>query len=127
MSIVAVDLDMTLYNFDAEVREAFFELAIKNDDKTILRGAYSTNMEWRNLTDVLGPKMAYEAIELVHERTLEQEPFKGSPEAIQKLWLGGHDIKYVTGRLEKHKSNTESWLGKHGFPDGDVICAHDKK
>jgi FMN phosphatase YigB (HAD superfamily) len=127
MSIVAVDLDMTLYNFDAEVREAFFELAIKNDDKTILRGAYSTNMEWRNLTDVLGPKMAYEAIELVHERTLEQEAFKGSADAVSKLWWAGHEIRYVTGRLEKHKPNTKSWLAEQGFPVGEVICAHDKK
>lgn len=128
MAIVAVDIDQTLYDFDAQIREAFFELAIERDDKSLLRGAYSTNMEWRNLTDVLGVETALEAIHWVHDRTRKQIPFQGAEKTINKLWTAGHEIKYVTSRREKYRSDTEDWLFyDYMFPSGEVICSeHDK-
>lgn len=124
---IAIDIDQTLYDFDSEVREAFFELALEREDKSLLRGAYSTNMEWRNLTDVLGEKIGLEAIQKVHNKTMEQVPFKGSVETVQRL-SEHFKIIYVTSRYDKFQHATEDWLHYNEFPYGRVICStHDKK
>lgn len=123
---IAIDIDQTLYDFDSEVREAFFELALEREDKSLLRGAYSTNMEWRNLTDVLGAEIGLDAINKVHERTMEQTPFKGSVETVQKL-SENFKILYVTSRENRFQRPTEDWLYYNEFPYGKVICcSHDK-
>lgn len=127
MSEIIIDIDQTLYDFDSEVREEFFELAIERLDKSLLKGAYSTNMEWRNLTDVLGNEVALEAIGRVHDRTLKQHAFKGSVDTCCALAQKGHTIRYVTSRLKKYQEDTEEWLFQWGFPTGEVICStHDK-
>lgn len=123
---IAIDIDQTLYDFDNQIREAFFEMALESGDKSLLRGAYSTNMEWRNLTDVLGVEIGMKAIERVHDRTLKQVPFANAVNVCQKLALK-HKIKYVTSRYDKYYEDTYAWLGFWGFPEGEIICStHDK-
>jgi 5'(3')-deoxyribonucleotidase len=125
-SIVAIDVDQTLYDFDNEIREAFFELALENDDKTLLRGAYSTNVEWRNLTDVLGTDIAIEAINRVHDKTLSMIPFLKAADVCYKL-SKKYEIRYVTSRLNCYQAVTEDWLYYNNFPDGEVICSTHEK
>lgn len=123
---IAIDIDQTLYDFDNQIRETFFEMSLEYDNKSLLRGAYSTNMEWRNLTDVLGADLAYEAIERVHDKTIKMQPFPNAAETCRKL-SRKYTIKYVTSRYEKYQAKTEDWLYYKDFPDGDVICStHDK-
>lgn len=127
MANIAIDIDETLYSFDDAVREAFFEMSIEADDKSIRKGAYSLNQEWRNLTDVLGAELALEAIDRVHSKTINQIPFKNAPEVCVKLGQAGHTIKYVTSRKDEYQTNTEKWLKFWEFPKGEVICStHDK-
>jgi hypothetical protein len=127
MSVVAIDIDETLYSFDEEIRETFFELAIERGEKVLLKGAYSLNQEWRNLTDVLGTEIALEAIDRVHSRQQEMTPFKGAVETVCEL-AENHRIKYVTSRLSRYWDSTDYWLSKNGFPEGDLVCStHDKR
>lgn len=123
---IAIDVDQTLYDFDSQIREAFFELALERDDKSLLRGAYSTNMEWRNLTDVLGEDIAYEAINRVHDKAMKMRPFENSAFVCNKL-AKNHNIKYVTSRYDRYKAETEDWLYYNNFPDGEVICSTHEK
>jgi hypothetical protein len=112
--------DETLYSFDEEVREAFFELAIERNDKSILRGAYSNNQEWRNLVDH-DKGLAYEAIERVHENATAQVPFKNSVDVVNRI-AEKHTVKYVGSRFQKHWWKTTKWLEYWDFPNGELIC-----
>lgn len=121
LSKIAVDLDQTLYSFDDKVREAFFDLAVEREDKSILRGAYSGSLEWRSLTDAYGKEIAYEAIERVHRTQFLHEPFLDAPEILIEL-AKNHKIKYVTSRKDIHWEETYRWLMNWQFPEGDLIC-----
>lgn len=117
---------MTLFDFDAAIREEFVLMAIEKKDKSYLKGAYSTNMEWRNLTDVLGEDVAYEAINRVHDNQLIYEPFKDASLTLKEL-AHTFKIKYVTSRYERYYDSTEAWLSENNFPEGEIICStHDK-
>jgi hypothetical protein len=120
MSVVAIDIDETLYSFDEEVRGAFFDLAVEKGDKSILRAAYSNNQEWRNLVDH-DTGLAYKAIERVHEQATSQIPFKGAVDVVQRIGAE-HTIKYVGSRFKKHYQGTKNWLNYWDFPEGDLIC-----
>lgn len=122
MAKIAVDIDNTLYSFDNECREAFFEMAIEKKDKSYLKGAYTPQVEWRSLADILGWEALAEAIEIVHDKTLDQEPYKGAVRVVNELSEAGHEIRYISTRKEKHGPNTVAWLTHNMFPVGDVIC-----
>lgn len=36
-----------------------------------------------------------------------------------------HDLVYLTGRPERCRSDTLTWLSEHGFPDGDLVMRSD--
>ena len=36
-----------------------------------------------------------------------------------------HDIVYLTGRPERSRSDTETWLSQHGFPEGRIVMRSD--
>ena len=38
---------------------------------------------------------------------------------------GQHDIVYLTGRPERCRADTLSWLARHGFPDGELVMRAD--
>lgn len=126
MSTIAVDIDQTLYDFDSEVREAFFEMAIERGDKSLLRGAYSGFNEWRELSDSFDWPIVEEAIDRVHDQQYYQKPFKNSARILRRL-DEHHKIKYVTSRKEHFYDDTYEWLGIQGYPDGELFCSgHDK-
>lgn len=126
MATVACDLDQTLYHFHDKVREAFFEIAVERNDKTILRGAYTADNEWRNLTDSVGENIAYEAIEKVHSNQWHHYPFDDSVETLQKI-SNKHEIIYITSRRKIHWEETKRWLANSQFPEGDLICTIENK
>lgn len=127
MSSIAIDIDNTLYSFDLECREAFFELAIEKEDRNYLRGAYAPQVEWRSLADVLGYEALAEAIEKVHNRTLDQPPYKGAVETVKAISESRHEIKYVTTRQDKYATDTKDWLDFNSFPKGEIICSGQDK
>lgn len=122
---VAIDIDETLYSFDNAVRNAFFDLAEKYGDRSILRMAYSNNHEWRNLVDH-DAKIAFEAIERVHSNQDRYIPFPDCIRVVNLIYVSGHEIKYVGSRKGIHKNITEQWLDMNEFPRGDIICADPK-
>ncbi len=129
MAIVGVDIDDTLYDFGSEVREAFFELSIIRDDKELLKGTYSGFNEWRELSDVFDWDTVSEAIEYVHERQLEQVPYKNADRVVRRL-AEKHTVIYVSSRHESHRENTCIWLVENGFPLTDhrrLVCSSHEK
>lgn len=126
MTRIAIDIDDTLYPFGDEVREAFFELAIERGDTQLLKGAYAGFNEWRELSDVFDRDIALDAIHWVHDRQLEQRPFKRCVEVVNRI-AEQYDIKYVTSRRSVYYDSTVQWLDDWAFPEGEVICSeHDK-
>jgi len=121
--------DNTLYDFASECREAFFEMAIEENDKSILRGAYAPTMEWRSFADVLGFERLSEAIDRVHspESILEQPPYKNAVRICRALESEGHSIKYVTTRKGDKHNATDEWLAINDFPNGELICSDENK
>lgn len=47
-------------------------------------------------------------------------PLPDGVEAVMSAERAGHRIAYLTGRPEWCRSDTESWLAKHGLPDGPL-------
>jgi uncharacterized HAD superfamily protein len=126
MSKIAIDIDETLYSFDSAVRDAFFQMAIKADDKSILRLAYSNNHEWRNLVDH-DAKLAYEAIEIVHTASNSYQSFPDAPWVVEEIAEAGHEIIYVGSRKQEHWHTTKEFLDWNNFPEGELICADPSK
>lgn len=126
MTIIAVDVDDTLYDFGSQVREAFFEMAIESGDKTLLKGAYSGYHEWRDLSDVFDWRIVSSAIERVHERQDKYAPFLDSVNTLSML-ADKFTIKYVTSRYDRHYDVTADWLSMWGFPKGELICSTHNK
>lgn len=129
-SKIAVDVDDTLYPFGDAVREEFFRMAVEKDDKSILKGAYAPFTEWRSLSDSLEGDLVYEAILRVHDKALKQTPYKGAEEALWGLVDSGHEIVYITSRLEKYFDDTLEWLYAQGFPyavSDSLICSQGSK
>jgi hypothetical protein len=122
MSKIAIDIDETLYSFDTAIRNAFFEMAIKADDKSILRLAYSNNHEWRNLVDH-DAKLAYEAIEIVHTASNSYQPFPDASWVVEQIAEAGHEIIYIGSRKQEHWNTTKEFLNWNDFPEGELICA----
>jgi uncharacterized HAD superfamily protein len=126
MAKIAIDIDNTLYDFGSEIREVFFDLAVEEGDKNLLRGAYHAPFEWRDLSDLFEWEVVDKAIQKVHDAALDQVPYKGAVRVVQRLGEK-HDIKYVTSRYEHHYKATDTWLFENGFPQGELICStHDK-
>lgn len=126
-SKIAVDVDDTLYPFGDAVREEFFRMAVEKDDKSILKGAYAPFTEWRSLSDSLEGDLVYEAILRVHDKAIIQTPYKGAVDTIQALVDSGHEIIYITSRLEKYHDNTQRWLDDWWFPEGELKCIQGSK
>jgi len=123
-----VDLDDTLYAFGDAVREEFFRMSVEKNDKSILKAAYAPFTEWRSLTDALEGDIIYEAILRVHDKADEQTPFKGSANTITELHKSGHEILYITSRLEKYYEATSKWLYFWGFPQSNnLLCVQGSK
>lgn len=130
MAKIAIDVDDTLYAFGDAVREEFFRMAVERDDKSILKGAYAPFTEWRSLSDSLEGDVVYEAILRVHDKTTKQTPFNGANETIWNLVDSGHEIVYITSRLEKYHEDTLEWLHAWDFPyavDESLMCVQGSK
>lgn len=122
--------DDTLYPFGDAVREEFFRMAVEKDDRSILKGAYAPFTEWRSLSDSLEGELVYEAILRVHDRTLHQTPFKNAAVTLWDLKAKGHEILYITSRLDKYHEDTAGWLADHDFPvepEDELKCIQGSK
>lgn len=128
-SIVAVDLDNTLYDFDTPARDAFLKLGIERGNKGFFKGAYNAWGEWRSMTDSCGDDIQEEVIQMVHEpeSILEQHPFKGSQQVLHELEEQGHTLLFISNREPERHRPTAVWLEDHGFPPGELICTRESK
>lgn len=43
----------------------------------------------------------------------------------RELVAAGHRIVYVTGRNESYRAQTQSWLTRHGLPEGRLVMRRD--
>lgn len=130
MSIIAVDIDDTLYDFNTAIRDEFFKMAMEYDDRSILKGAYTPHVEWRSLSDSLESEIVYEAIQRVHkdESILSQKPFNHACDTLWALSDNGHEILYISSRRDECYEATVEWLTEHYFPNQDnLICVSGPK
>lgn len=119
----AIDIDSTLYDFSVPAREAFLKLSETTGDKSLLRGAYSSWVEWRSPADVCGLEVWMEVISMCHspEVILCQTPFAGAVDTLQALVKEGYGIMYCSTRSEEAAEATREWLAQEGFPLGDHV------
>ncbi len=119
MSMIAVDIDSTLYDFETPAREAMFKLYQDTNDPSFKEGAYHPWTEWRSPADVLGGEKWLQAIALVHdsEVILNRIPFDGAVETCQALMRAGHELLYISNRATESAEATEEWLESCGFFD----------
>ena len=55
----------------------------------------------------------------------EDEPHKDIQHLVKMLHEDGYYIAYLTGRVERVRAKTVSWLFKHEFPEGSLQMRHD--
>lgn len=127
--MIAIDVDSTLYDFRVPFRQAFLDLAVANGDKTeYFRGAYQPWVEWRSMADICGDETFEEALAIVHspEVIINQAPFPDAVNVVSDL-AQEHQIMYISNRHPDTEEATGSWLGKCGFPHGNLVCTMDNK
>lgn len=134
MPKIAVDIDDTLYSFDAVAKDALFHLAQERGDMSILQAAYTESLQWRTPADVAGLETWMEAIEIAHRPEVieQQPPYPGAAETLQALVENGHELMYISNRDEEAQEATMGWLIANGFPmdyDGlpNLKCLHGDK
>lgn len=122
MSLVAVDIDSTLTEFETPFRDAFFKLAkeaeTEEEAELLIKGAYHVWDEYRSPADVCGKELFQQAIDLVHsdECIVSRHPYEGSVATIQALVESGHNIRYISNRNPDSYKATYDWLWQKGFP-----------
>lgn len=130
MSLIACDIDSTLYDFAGPCRQAFLDLALEHDEKEeYFKGGYQSWVEWRSPADVCGPKAFEEALTIVHSDDVikAQRPYEGAQEVLQDV-AKEHSIFYISNRDETSKGATEEWLFElNDFPEAETICMMDDK
>lgn len=130
MTIVAVDIDSTLYDFETPCRQKFLELGVSTGDKSLFRGAYVPWVEWRSPADACGLEKWIEVINLVHDDDMiaSMIPFEGAVDTLTAL-AEQHRLLYVSNRATERYAATADWLFSNDFPDGKLVCNdhHDKR
>jgi hypothetical protein len=123
--LLAVDVDSTIWNMSARVREVVLETT---GDALDLE-AVST---WTHILDAYGEEATTEIFERVHapERVRERQPYPGSAEVLRYLQEErGMRIHFLTRNLDPEaiKPHLESWLKEHFGPDvGLTVTTGDK-
>jgi len=117
MSVIAIDIDSTLYDFDTLAREACLKLWRETGDEVYRRGIYYSSEDWRAPAELLGLDKWLEAIARCHddEMILKQVPFAGSVETCQALIEAGHHLIYISNRKTETERATHQWLRDSGF------------
>lgn len=118
MTTIAVDVDNTLYNFEAAARQAYIELAEESEDTSLFRGAYNPWTEWRSMSDCCGEEACFAVIDKVHHPDViaAQTPY---PQAVEVLWElvnEGYKLHYISNRSNESFAATERWLIHHNLP-----------
>ena len=113
MSHIAVDIDDTLYDFNAAARA---EVLRRGHDVA----AYAHWGDWRMPHDLLGAKEWMSVIEAVHtdDSIIAQTPYDDAAETCQELIRRGHKLIYITTRAESCYGATHEWLTNNDFPVG---------
>lgn len=132
MSTIAVDVDSTLYDFEAPSREAMYKMYRETGDETYMRGAYMPWTEWRTPTDTLGLEKWLGVIAMVHDSEIirTRRPFDGAVETCQALIREGHHLLYISNRATESRQATLEWLDAWGFLVDDftrVLCTDENK
>lgn len=134
MATIAVDIDSTLYDFEAPSREAMYKMYKETGDETYMRGAYMPWTEWRTPTDTLGLEKWLGVIAMVHDSEIirAQTPFPGAVETCKALIREGHNLLYISNRATESQEATHDWLVHWGFIDDareftDVLCTDQDK
>lgn len=129
MSIIAIDIDSTLYDFETPFRQAFLDLALESGVKEYFRGGYQSWVEWRSPTDVCGLDAFNQALDLVHspDVILTRQPYDHCQEVLDILHDAGHSLMYVSNRKAEVEQPTLDWLLFHNFPEGELVCTVDDK
>lgn len=130
MARIAVDIDSTLYNFEALARDVFLQLAQERDDKSLFMGTYHPWVEWRSPADSCGLEAWLEVIARCHEpkKILAQIPFEGAVDTCWDLVESGHELIYISSRDASTEKATGDWLQACQFPlhNNLVVCGSDK-
>jgi len=130
MSKVAVDIDDTLYDFNELAQEMITKVAIREDDKEMQKGAYSSWNEWRAPKDAIDAEFWSSIIDMCHQDYMirSQMPFKYSVTVLRKIASAGHEIVYISNRADSTYDATKEWLVSHGFPQPtSLICTSEDK
>lgn len=122
MSLIAVDIDDTLYSFADAAREECIRRHDASEDGEVRRAygsvAYLPWTSWRVPPDLLGRNKWMNVIEAVHQTDviLSREPYANSVQVINELYDEGHQIDYVSSRHDRTVKATKAWLIEKGFP-----------
>lgn len=126
--MIGIDIDNTLYPFDALLKETFINLAREKGDKEYFAGAYAPHVEWRSPSDALGSEIFKEALSVTHSPSviLQQVPYKDSLKVVEQISTY-HEILYISTRKEDAKESTIDWLNRWDFPNSSsLICSNEK-
>jgi hypothetical protein len=118
MATVAVDIDDTLYDFNALSREVICAEAARLGSTELTRAAYAAWTEWRSPADLLPDGEWLRIIDMCHTQEMihAQQPFTGVYDVLWRIIEAGHSITYISNRDPETHGATEFWLNCHGLP-----------
>lgn len=123
MSLIAVDVDDTLYSFTDTAREELMKRAQDRRRRSrpkrdvYERAAYASWPDWRAPVDMLGSTRWVDVINSCHadDVILSRTPFEGAADVCLTLQEAGHKLIYLTSRQDHTFDATERWLVQNGF------------
>lgn len=120
-TVIAIDIDDTLYSFRDAAIEALSEQLANSESPMerdlVAQAIYTPWTQWRTPHDMLGD-MWMETINIVHdhEMILSQRPYQHAVEVLNKLSEAGQDLIYISNRATETYEATYQWLENNGFP-----------
>jgi hypothetical protein len=121
---VGIDIDDTVYNFDAAAREVFLiqglfpnalnlPRTLTEDQRQALKNGDHWD-EWNGILSIVGKENWEWLWEHVDDVALFQRglPLKGAIDALQVLAERGHEIWLMTARQQRYSHQTFNWLSR---------------
>lgn len=119
--MVMVDIDNTLWNFEAEL---ITRLRKALPDRKILDRAPTWEYPLEQFTD---PNKGLAIFKGMHVEQERFEPYEGAQDLLVSLRDNGYFIYIASNRPEETTPELVAWLEKHQLPHDAVFCGEDKR
>ena len=118
--IAFVDVDNTLWDFEAVMRSKMAELLTVEIPESFA--------EWNQPVDMFEDKqLAYDMFNDIHMNQEQYSPFGSADRVLKDLRRLGYDILIASNRIKESQPQLEKWLDANWLIYNDIYCGLNKE